>query len=124
MRARAKIKAADYQRAFAELKVLADTNQHADVYNLMGFSSRKMGDDPQESTLRPGVRRLVVLRSRSAKVPFSPDGPLTWGEIDLIRTDVFNPVAKMELIELAFPPQTKYVIRPSVCSQSSGPVVS
>jgi hypothetical protein len=24
-------------------------------------------------------------------VPFSPDGPLTWGEIDLVRTDVFTP---------------------------------
>ena len=25
--------------------------------------------------------------------PFSPDGPLTWGEIDVVRTDVFNPAA-------------------------------
>ena len=41
---RARIKAADYQGALAELKVLADTNQHADVYSLMGFSLRKMGD--------------------------------------------------------------------------------
>lgn len=41
---RAKIKAADYQGALTELKALADTNQHADVYNLMGFSLRKIGD--------------------------------------------------------------------------------
>ena len=41
---RARIKAADYQGALAELKVLADTNQHADVYSLMGFSLRKTGD--------------------------------------------------------------------------------
>jgi len=41
---RAKIKANDYQAALAELKVLADTHQHADVYNLMGFSLRKAGD--------------------------------------------------------------------------------
>jgi hypothetical protein len=52
---------------------------------------RRIGDQPQESTLRPAVRRLVVLRNRSAKVPFSPDGPLTWGEIDLIRTELFTP---------------------------------
>lgn len=47
---RARIKAADYKGAFAELKVLAETNQHADVYNLMGFSSRKMGDYPTALT--------------------------------------------------------------------------
>jgi tetratricopeptide (TPR) repeat protein len=41
---RGKIKAKDYQAALAELKVLADTNQHADVYSLMGFSLRKTGD--------------------------------------------------------------------------------
>ena len=27
----------------------------------------------------------------AAERPFSPDGPLTWGEIDVVRTDVFNP---------------------------------
>jgi tetratricopeptide (TPR) repeat protein len=47
---RAKIKAADYRGALAELKVLADTNQHADVYNLMGFSLRKLGDYPAALT--------------------------------------------------------------------------
>jgi hypothetical protein len=52
---------------------------------------RDVGDRPQESTLRPAVRRLVVLREGQAKAPFSPDGPLTWGEIDLVRTDVFVP---------------------------------
>jgi hypothetical protein len=52
---------------------------------------RTVGDRPQESTLRPAVRRLVLLRHNNQEVPFSPDGPLTWGEIDLIRTDVFTP---------------------------------
>ena len=47
---RTKIKAADYRGALAELKVLADTNQHADVYSLMGFSLRKMGDYPAALT--------------------------------------------------------------------------
>ena len=41
---RAKIKAKDYPAALTELKVLADTHQHADVYTLMGFSLRKTGD--------------------------------------------------------------------------------
>jgi tetratricopeptide (TPR) repeat protein len=47
---RAKINAADYRAALAELKVLADTNQHADIYNLMGFSLRKLGDYPAALT--------------------------------------------------------------------------
>jgi hypothetical protein len=34
---------------------------------------------------------MVILRHKQMEVPFSPDGPLTWGEIDLIRTDVFSP---------------------------------
>lgn len=41
---RAKIKAKDYKGALADLTKIADTTQHADVYNLMGFSLRKSGD--------------------------------------------------------------------------------
>jgi tetratricopeptide (TPR) repeat protein len=41
---RAKIKVKDYQAALTELKQLADTHQHADVYSLLGFSLRKTGD--------------------------------------------------------------------------------
>ncbi len=52
---------------------------------------RSVGDRPQESSLRPQVRRLILLRQKNKEVPFSPDGPLLWGEIDLIRTDVFTP---------------------------------
>jgi hypothetical protein len=52
---------------------------------------RTVGGRPQETALRPAVSRLVLLRRGSTEVPFSPDGPLTWGEIDLVRTDVFTP---------------------------------
>jgi Flp pilus assembly protein TadD len=41
---RAKIKAKDYQAAVADLRVLAETHQHADVYSLLGFSLRKTRD--------------------------------------------------------------------------------
>jgi len=50
-----------------------------------------VGDARQETTIRPAVRRLIVLRHNNQEVPFSPDGPLTWGEIDQVRTDVFTP---------------------------------
>lgn len=42
---RAKIKAADYRSAIADLNGMIDQGiQHADVYNLLGFSLRKSGD--------------------------------------------------------------------------------
>ena len=52
---------------------------------------RKVAEQQQQNALRPAVRRLVILRHKQLEVPFSPDGPLTWGEIDLVRTDVFTP---------------------------------
>lgn len=60
------------------------------LYRRVDFS-RTTGTQKQEATIRPDVRRMVILRNGTAKVPFSPDGPLTWGEIDVIRTDVFTP---------------------------------
>ena len=41
---RAKIKAKDYKAALVELMPMLDTHQHADVYNLVGFSLRKSGN--------------------------------------------------------------------------------
>ncbi len=53
---------------------------------------RTVDGRPEKIALRPAVRRLVLLRDgQQKKAPFSPDGPLTWGEIDLIRTDLFVP---------------------------------
>jgi tetratricopeptide (TPR) repeat protein len=47
---RAKIKAKDFKGALAELTPMLQTYQHADVYNLMGFSLRKTGDQKQAYT--------------------------------------------------------------------------
>jgi len=59
-------------------------------YDTIDFR-RSAGDRIQEISLRADVRRLVVMKRKNAKVPFSPDGPLTWGEIDMLRTDIFVP---------------------------------
>jgi hypothetical protein len=75
-------------------RVLTEKDKKVDktirVYGKLDFE-RKIGDNRQQSSLRPAVRRMVILRHNQFEVPFSPDGPLTWGEIDLIRTDVFTP---------------------------------
>jgi len=60
------------------------------IYRRIDFQ-RKVEGREQKQTIRPAVRRLVLLRKDNTEVPFSPDGPLTWGEIDLVRTDVFAP---------------------------------
>ncbi len=52
---------------------------------------RKIGQRDQSTTLRPEVRRLVLQRDQDKELCFSPDGPLIWGEIDLVRADVFTP---------------------------------
>lgn len=52
---------------------------------------RQVGEVEQESKLRQEVNLLVMLRHNHLEVPFSPQGPLLWSEIDLVRTDVFTP---------------------------------
>jgi Flp pilus assembly protein TadD len=48
---RAKIKASDYRGAIADLNALIDKGvQHADAYNLLGFSLRKSGDPKNAMT--------------------------------------------------------------------------
>ncbi len=54
---------------------------------------RTIGDKEQKASIREGVRRMVVLRSeKGKKAPFSPDGPLLWSEIDVVKHDIFTPV--------------------------------
>jgi hypothetical protein len=75
-------------------RVLALKDQQVDrtirLYRKLDFQ-RKVGEQAQQSSLRPAVHRLVILRKNQVEVPFSPDGPMTWNELDLIRTDVFSP---------------------------------
>jgi tetratricopeptide (TPR) repeat protein len=48
---RAKIKAKDFKSALVDLNIMIDKGvQHADVYNLLGFSLRKTGDYPKALT--------------------------------------------------------------------------
>jgi hypothetical protein len=82
--------ALDYDEKVLSVEPGEQVSKSARVYRRVDFE-RKIGEQEQHGTLRLEVRRLVVLRNKQAEVPFSPDGPLTWGEIDLVRTDVFTP---------------------------------
>ncbi len=60
------------------------------AYRQLEFN-RTVGQDVQQSKLRPEAMRLVILRHNQYEVPFGPTTPLLWSEIELVRTDVFVP---------------------------------
>jgi hypothetical protein len=60
-------------------------------YRVFEFT-RTISGLEQKAAIRPEVRRMVVLRSdKGKKAPFSPDGPLTFDEIDVVKNDLFCP---------------------------------
>jgi len=80
----------DYDERILTIAKSGQVDKTLRIYRKVDFQ-RTVGDRPQEATIRPEVRRMVVLRLNQVEVPFSPDGPLMWGELDLVRTDVFTP---------------------------------
>ena len=70
----------------------AESQKAVRAYREVEFK-RIVGTNIQDAGIRPSVRRMVVIRSKNGRAPFSPDGPLSWAEIDLVRTDVFNPAS-------------------------------
>ena len=62
--------------------------------------SRLQGTLAANFSFRPSVRRMVFLRGPGYKLRFSPDAPLTWDEIDLLRTDIFSPVTVAGLLPI------------------------
>ncbi len=75
----------------------ADSLKTVRAYRDIHFM-RTVGNITQDADIRPSVRRMVVVKSGGRRAPFSPDGALTWGEIDVVRTDVFNPSAVAGLL--------------------------
>jgi hypothetical protein len=79
---------------------------------------RMVDDQMQESTLRPAVRRLVILRNGHREVPFSPDGPMTWGEVHLISKDVFTPALAAALLpDRLVSPGDRWTARPGAAQE-------
>ncbi|WP_020469951.1 hypothetical protein [Zavarzinella formosa] len=74
------------------LKVDPKEADHKSLRVYEKFDFRKTtGDRTDQGILRDPVRRLVMMKRGHAKVPFSPDGPLKWGEIEMLRTDFVVP---------------------------------
>src|SRR5262245_60706897 len=75
--------AIEYDERILRIAPKGEVQKTLRIYRRIDFQ-RKVGDREQQQTIRPAVRRLVLLRHNNTEVPFSPDGPLTWGEIDLV----------------------------------------
>jgi hypothetical protein len=82
--------AIDYAEKILEVAANGVVQRTIRLYERLDFQ-RRLGQQEQVSQLRPAARRMVILRAGHLEVPFSPDGPLTWSEIDRVRTDVFIP---------------------------------
>ena len=82
--------ALDYDERVLNVSAGGEAERTVRVFRRVDME-RLVDKQRQEATLRPQVRRLVLLRHKNAEVPFCPEGPLTWNEIDLVRTDVFTP---------------------------------
>ncbi|MCS7015652.1 MAG: hypothetical protein NZM42_05955 [Gemmatales bacterium] len=80
----------DYVERILEVTAQGEVRRTLRVYEQMTFQ-RRLGQQEQKSDLRPAARRMVIVRHNQLEVPFSPDGPLLWSEIDRVRTDVFPP---------------------------------
>jgi hypothetical protein len=99
--------AIDYDERILDTAADGQVQKTLRIFRGIDFQ-RRIGERPQQSTIRPSVRRLVVQRFKQSEVPFSPDGPLTWGEIDLVRTDVFTPALAGLLPEKAVRPGDRW----------------
>lgn len=80
----------DYDERILAVKADGAVERSVRFYRQLEFD-RKVGDEEQANKLRSEVSRLVLLRHNQYEVPFCPSGPLTWNEIELVRTDVFAP---------------------------------
>ena len=80
----------EYDERILEVDAAGVPTKSLRIYRVVDFH-KTIGKQRFDTTIRPEVRRLVLLRNQQTKVPFSPDGPLQYSEIDLVRTDVFTP---------------------------------
>jgi hypothetical protein len=82
--------AIDYDERIMEAPANGELQKTLRIYRRLEVQ-RSTGKEKMDSSLRPTVRRIVVTRANNLKNGFSPDGPLTYQEIELLRTDVFTP---------------------------------
>ena len=80
----------EYDERILDVDASGDVRKTLRVFRQVEFQ-KTLGKDDFRMSIRPAVRRMVLLRERNMQAPFSPDGPLSLAEIEIVRTDVFAP---------------------------------
>jgi tetratricopeptide (TPR) repeat protein len=88
---RAKIKAKDFTGALAELTPLLATVQHADIYNLVGFSHRKSGDMKQAATFY--AKALDFDANHKGALEYQGEMFVELGQVDKAKANLTKLVA-------------------------------
>ena len=81
--------AIEYDERVLEAGRNGPVNKTIRLYRKIDFQ-RTVDSDTQKSSIRPEVRRMIVLREPDQSI-LPSEGPLTWEKLDLVRTDVFTP---------------------------------
>lgn len=66
------------------------------VYDRARFQ-REVDKSLQEAELREAVHRLILEENNQRYVPYSPDGPLQWAEVELVAQHPILPILEMFL---------------------------
>ncbi len=83
---RAKIKAKNYKAAIDDLNKIAETTQHADVYNLLGFSFRKSGDMTSGATFY--AKALDVDPNHKGALEYQGEMYVELGQLDNAKANL------------------------------------
>ena len=82
---REKIKAKDFAGALKDLNKISDTVQHADVYNLIGFTSRKTGDYKNAATFYS--KALDFDANHKGALEYQGEMYVELGQVDKAKAD-------------------------------------
>lgn len=83
---RALLKAKNYDAALGQLRTIAATNQTADVFNLMGFASRKTGD--RANGMAYYQRALALDANHKGALEYQGELFVELGQIDKARDNL------------------------------------
>jgi len=82
-------------RSSYEERVIAVDSNHLATKTLRRYQTlhaqQRLGNERTTTQFRDVIRQVVLQRDTGANVTFSPDGPMTLGELEQVRTDLFLP---------------------------------
>jgi hypothetical protein len=81
---------------------------------------KKTDDQQQRMTIRSAVERIIVRRADHQSTFFSPDGPLTFAELELLSADTFTPALSGLLPSGPVKPGEQWKATPEAVTELTG----